>query len=152
MSLLDVNAFLQYLFYAVFYGGAFAVPLIITSAVSLEFWEFLLGQEAHYPFKEPGKVMLGDAWFHNFEIGFAEEIVFRGPVVLLAPYMNPVILSIISSAIFGLAHYSYGIAKIPSCFTSGMILCAIALHFGLPAAIVAHMFLDLYLTFLDHAS
>jgi len=55
-------------------------------------------------------------------------------------------VSLISSIIFGLGHYEYGPSKIPSAFTMGMVFCAIAATYGLPAAVVSHAFLDLFFT------
>ena len=138
----------DYIFYLVFLGGAYAIPLIITASVSLEFWEYVFGKEAKSPFPTPPTSKLLPIWQEFITVGVLEELVFRAPVLILAQYYDPFSISVLFSMLFGIAHNSYGIAKIPSSFTVGMIFSAIALHFGLGPAIVAHAFLDIYLTLL----
>jgi len=130
----------------IYYGGAFSVPLLIISSASLEFWELFLG-ETRYPFPMPERVSFSDALLKNLEIGLWEEILFRLPVWMVAAANGPVLeTSVFSSILFGLAHYEYGLAKIPSAFTAGLVFCGITAAYGLPASIVAHAFLDLFLT------
>jgi membrane protease YdiL (CAAX protease family) len=131
-----------------YYGGAFAVPLIIIATATLEFWELFLG-ETHYPFEmaEAGKVGWFEIWLDNLKVGFSEEILFRTPVVLLAMAgVHPFIPAFISSLLFGLAHWDYGLAKVPATFTAGMLLSAEAVTYGLPASVITHAFLDTFYT------
>lgn len=129
-----------------YYGGAFAFPLLFVTSASLEFWEIFLG-EAKYPFAMPERMGFWEVWLKNMKIGFFEELIFRSPVWIISLAHLPVVVpAFISSLLFGLAHYEYGPAKIPSAFTSGMFLCAIAVNYGLMAAIIAHAFLDLFVT------
>jgi hypothetical protein len=140
------------LFYAAFLGGAYAIPLIITAAFSLEFWEYFFGRETTYPFGPlPPEPRLLPAWGSDISIGVMEELMFRAPVLILASYYNPFEVAVAFSILFGFAHHTYGIAKIPSAFTVGMVFSAIAFHFGLGPAIVSHAFLDLYLLLASYA-
>jgi hypothetical protein len=127
-----------------YWGGYFAVPLILVSTVSLSFWEFFFKEEAHFPFIIP-KLDFFRLWIRNMKIGVVEDAVFRLPVWMASFVMPPLIPSLLSSLVFGIAHYTYGVAKIPSAFTSGLVLCALTVAYGLPAAMICHAFLDLFL-------
>ena len=128
-----------------YYGGAFAFPIMIISSATLEFWEIFLG-ETHFPFKIV-KMGFLEAWLLNMRIGFVEELMFRGVIWILALAHQPVLIpAVISSILFGLAHYEYGTAKILSAFTMGMVFCAITVQYGLIVSMIAHAFLDLFLT------
>ena len=127
-----------------YWGGYFAVPLILTSSASLMFWELFFKEEARFPFIIP-KLDFFSLWIRNMKIGVVEDAVFRLPVWMASFIMPPLVPSLLSSLVFGIAHYSYGVAKIPSAFTSGLVLCAITVAYGLPAAMICHGFLDLFL-------
>jgi uncharacterized membrane protein SpoIIM required for sporulation len=148
----QVSSLYDYVFYTVFLGGAYAIPLIIAAGISLEFWEYVFGAEAKYPFgPPPPQPELLPSWVQNFNTGVLEELIFRAPVLILAKYYNPFEVAAFFSILFGFAHHTYGIAKIPSSFTVGMVFSAIAFHFGLGPAIVSHAFLDLYLFLASYA-
>jgi len=131
-----------------YYGGAFAVPIMIISIASLAFWDFLLRTSAKFPYRMPPvETPFLDHYIENLKIGLAEEILFRLPVWLVATAHGPVLeVSLISSVIFAVGHYEYGPSKIPSAFTMGMFFCAITVAYGLPAAVISHAFLDLFFT------
>jgi len=146
----NATSLYDFLFYLVYFGGAYALPLIITASISLEFWEYVFGKEAESPFPLPPEPSLFSTWISYINVGVIEELMFRAPVLILAQYYSPFSVSVLFSMLFGIAHFSYGPAKIPSSFTVGMVFSAIALHFGLGPAIVAHAFLDVYLTLLAY--
>jgi hypothetical protein len=127
-----------------YWGGYFAVPVVLTSTASLDFWELFFKEEAHLPFIIP-KLDFFRLWIRNMKIGIVEDAVFRLPVWMASFVMPPLIPSLLSSLIFGAAHYTYGMAKIPSAFTAGLVLCAVTVAYGLPAAMICHAFLDLFL-------
>jgi len=129
-------------------GLAFSLGILMASSGTLEFWERILGQEASYPGPMEGLMLrtFKDVFVLDLMTGIWEEILFRYlGVIFLSRIIGFMPALLISSFLFGLVHYNYGIAKVPSGFAVGMAFGILAYRLGIWSAIASHAFLDFYI-------
>jgi membrane protease YdiL (CAAX protease family) len=128
-------------------AGVLAFPVLLFASIAAA-W-FLYNQPALVQGDETS-VWLRMTAFHMLLIslaaGFGEELVYRGVLmVALARFMPPWAAILVQALVFGFAHAGYGtIAHVilPTLF--GLLAGVIAYRWGLWAAIVLHVLVDIY--------
>lgn len=113
---------------------------------TLEFWENVFGREATAPVeieRDYAGILVKNIW-----IGLYEEAVFRlfFFLALTDIFGHPELFLALSSVLFAVVHYKYGLPKIPNGITMGICLGLIAWYYGFWAAVGAHYALDFYVS------